>query len=75
MDNIESNRLQQLYSLAEKVPLSKRRAIAFVGSRTRLERLAAEKKIRAVKLAPNRQNGRWECNGADVLRYAKPKDL
>ena len=67
------DRLQQIFAAAEKVPLSKNQASIFVGGRSRLERLAAEKKIRYVKTS-DKPNGRWDCNGADVLRYAKNQE-
>lgn len=42
-----------------------------VGGRARLERLICEGKIRANKGNENAQNGKWQCNAADVLRYAR----
>lgn len=65
---IETNRLNTILIVAEKITLSKHIAQQFVGGQRRLERLVAEKKIRAPKSSP-RRNGRWECNAADVLRY------
>lgn len=56
---------------AECVTLSKNQAAILVGGRRRLERLAAEKKISYVKTT-DKKNGRWECKGSDVLRYAIP---
>lgn len=44
-----------------------------VGGRNRLERLIIEGKIRATKGNENAQNGKWLCNAADVLRYARMK--
>jgi hypothetical protein len=42
-----------------------------VGGRARLERLIVEGKIRAEKVNTKAQNGKWQCNASDVLRYAK----
>lgn len=44
-----------------------------VGGRSRLERLIVEGKIRATKKNGAVQNGKWQCNAADVLRYARTK--
>lgn len=44
-----------------------------VGGRARLERLIVQGKIRAQKGNGSVQNGKWMCNAADVLRYAKSK--
>lgn len=62
------DRLQQIMKAAEKLPLSKNQAAILVGGRRRLERLAAENKITYIKTT-DKQNGRWECKGSDVLRY------
>lgn len=62
------DRLQQIFRAAEHLTLSKNQAIILVGGRSRLERLEAEGRIRKVKRT-GRQNCRWECNAADVLRY------
>ena len=42
-----------------------------VGGRARLERLIVEGKIRAEKVNAQAQNGKWQCNDSDVLRYAQ----
>lgn len=42
-----------------------------VGGRARLERLIVEGKIRAEKVNSHAQNGKWQCNASDVLRYAQ----
>ncbi len=44
-----------------------------VGGRARLERLIVEGKVRAEKGNSRVQNGKWLCNAADVLRYARVK--
>lgn len=42
-----------------------------VGGRARLEQLIIEGKIRAEKFNTQAQNGKWQCNASDVLRYAR----
>lgn len=63
------DRFQVVLKVAKGIMFSKNTAQAFVGGRSRLETLVAEKKIRAEKTT-DKQNGRWECNASDVLRYA-----
>lgn len=65
------DRLQEILMAAEAVTFSKNQSAILVGGRRRLERLAAEKKISYVKTT-DKKNGRWECKGSDVLRYAMP---
>lgn len=65
------DRLQEIMMAAEGVTFSKNQSALLVGGRRRLERLAAEKKISYVKTT-DKKNGRWECKGSDVLRYAIP---
>lgn len=62
------DRYHTVLRAAQYMTLSKNQAQILVGGQRRLERLVAEDKIRARKTS-NRQNGRWECNGSDVLRY------
>lgn len=63
------DRFQVVLKVAKGIMFSKNVAQAFVGGRSRLERLVAENKIRAEKTT-DKQNGRWECNADDVLKYA-----
>ncbi|WP_099146675.1 hypothetical protein [Bacteroides sp. KFT8] len=67
------DRLQEIMMAAEGVTFSKNQSSALVGGRRRLERLASEKKIAFVKTT-DKKNGRWECKGSDVLRYAMPQN-
>lgn len=62
------DRYQEILQAAKDVTFSKRTAQKLVGGQRRLERLVAQNKIRALKTTPA-QNGRWECNAADVLRH------
>ena len=41
-----------------------------VGGRGRLFKLVGSGDIRAEKIPPNRQNGRWYCNAYDVIKWA-----
>lgn len=50
-----------------------REAADIVGGRGRLSRLVESGKIRAKKIPPNRQNGRWYCNAWDVMKFATLK--
>ena len=67
------DRLHEIMKAAEKVTFSKNQATILVGGRRRLERLATEKKIAYVKTT-DKKNGRWECNGSDVLRFTVDKE-
>lgn len=67
------DRLQQIMKASEKVTFSKNQSAVLVGGRRRLERLTAEKKISYVKTT-DKKNGRWECKGSDVLRFAIDKE-
>ena len=52
------------------ITFSKNTAMKLVGSRTRLEQLVAEGKIRMERNS-EAQNGKWNCNAGDVLYHAK----
>ena len=67
--------MEDIYSAIRKaqITFSKSQAMKIVGGRTRLERLAATKKIRVNVRGGNYRMGQWECNGEDVLRYALDK--
>lgn len=49
------------------ITFSKATAAKLVGGRYQLEKLIKEGKIRAEK-SDARQNGKWFCNGSDVLK-------
>lgn len=55
------------------ITFSQREAEKIVGSRGRLFDLVGKGVIRAEKIPPNRQNGRWYCNAYDVLKHASLK--
>ena len=64
-------RLQTILRLMNDRTVGKRMSEQLVGGRARLERLIVEGKIRADKVNASAQNGKWQCNASDVLRYAK----
>lgn len=64
-------RLQTILRLMNDRTFGKRMSEQIVGGRARLERLIVEGKIRADKVNATAQNGKWQCNASDVLRYAK----
>lgn len=66
---VEFDRYHTVLRAAQNVTFSKNTAAKLVGGQRRLETLVASDRIRAIKTT-DRQNGRWECNGSDVLRYA-----
>ena len=53
-----------------QIKFSKREAAKIVGGEYRLERLVEKGEIRMEKPTA-KQNGKWFCNGADVIRNAK----
>lgn len=65
---IKFDRYRTILRAAQHVTFSKNTAAKLVGGQRRLENLVAQDRIRAIKTT-DRQNGRWECNGSDVLRY------
>jgi len=64
-------RLQTILRLMNDRTFGKRMSEQLVGGRARLERLIVEGKIRADKVNASAQNGKWQCNASDVLRFAK----
>lgn len=73
---IQSNEIQQ-YNTILRVMNSEtfglRTSERIVGGRARLMRLITAGSIRAQKVNGTAQNGKWQCNAGDVLRYAKDK--
>ncbi len=67
------DRLTIILTAANRVQFTKTQAAVLVGGRRRLERLAAQGRIRYSVIDDGRF-GRWQCNGADVLRYAKERE-
>lgn len=71
-DNTAGMILENILLAMEGIKFSKSQASGIVGSENRLEKLVESGKIRAEKKA-DCQNGKWFCNGADVLRYCSYK--
>lgn len=69
--NEDSARLAVILRVMNGKTFGFRYSEAIVGGRARLERLITEGKIRAEKVNQQAQNGKWQCNASDVLRYAK----
>ena len=73
---IQSNEIQQ-YNTILRVMNSEtfglRTSERIVGGRSRLMRLIEQGHIRAEKVNGSAQNGKWQCNASDVLRYARTK--
>ena len=71
---IQSNEIQQ-YNTILRVMNSEtfglRTSERIVGGRARLMRLITAGSIRAEKVNGQAQNGKWQCNAGDVLRYAR----
>lgn len=63
-------KLTSIYLAMNDKTFGQREASEIVGSRRKLLRLVGEGKIRAEK-PTKKQNGKWFCNAADVLRYVK----
>lgn len=59
-----------VHAILSQETFGQRLAAEIVGGRGRLLRLIEGKKIRANK-PTNKQNGKWFCNAADVLKYAQ----
>lgn len=74
METLQSNRYDTVLRAAKYVTLSKSQAQILVGGRRRLERLVLENKIRCPGEIGIKFN-RWECNGADVLKYTIDPDV
>ena len=71
-DNTAGIVLENILLAMEGIRFSKSQASGIVGSENRLEKLVESGKIRAEKKT-DCQNGKWFCNGADVLRYCSYK--
>ena len=71
MINLDSVKLDVIYRVMNSETFGLRKAERIVGGRARLLRLIEEGKIRAEKVNSRAQNGKWQCNAGDVLRYAR----
>ena len=71
MINIEALQLETIYRVMNAETFGLRESQRIVGGHKRLMRLIEEGKIRAEKVNSQAQNGKWQCNAGDVLRYAR----
>lgn len=53
------------------VVFSKTTAAKLVGGRGKLGKLIEQGRVRVEKKASGKQNGKWYCNGGDVIRNMK----
>ena len=71
--NEDAERLLNIMRVMNGLTFGLRFSEKIVGGRARLERLIIEGKIRADKGNRAAQNGKWQCNASDVLKYAMAK--
>lgn len=71
MYNEDKARLDTILRVMNGKTFGFRYSEKIVGGRARLEQLIIDGKIRAEKVNSQAQNGKWQCNAGDVLRYAK----
>lgn len=62
--------LENIFLVMDGLNFSKDTSAMIVGGKMKLTNLIAAGKIRAVKEQP-KQNSKWKCNAADVLRYCR----
>ena len=68
--NVEAIHLENILCVMEKFTFSKDTAAFIVGGKKKLEDLIAQGKIQAEKRSKT-QNGKWQCNAAQVLRHCR----
>lgn len=68
--DIDGIHLANILAAMERLTFGKDVAAQIVGGSKRLERLIASDEVRAVKRC-GKQNGKWYCNAADVLRHCR----
>lgn len=68
--NNDTQRLTCILEVMNNETFGQRKAARLVGGLGRLLQLIEDGKIRSDK-PTNKQNGKWFCNAADVLKYAK----
>lgn len=71
MINLDAVKLDVIYRVMNSETFGLKTSTRIVGGRARLLRLIEEGKIRAEKVNSKAQNGKWQCNAGDVLRYAR----
>ena len=70
-ESLDSLKLDVIYRIMNGETFGLRQSERIVGGRTRLLRLIEEGQVRAEKVNCKAQNGKWQCNASDVLRYAR----
>ena len=70
-NSLDSLKLDVIYRIMNGETFGLRQSQRIVGGRARLLRLIEEGKVRAEKVNGKAQNGKWQCNASDVLRYAR----
>lgn len=68
-DNTVEAKLENILAVMDRETFGQRKAATIVGGLERLKRLMVQGKIRWDK-PTCKQNGKWFCNAADVLKYA-----
>lgn len=68
-------RLETIFHVMNGETFGLRTSERIVGGKSRLEKLITEGKVRAEKVNGKAQNGKWQCNASDVLRFARIKHL
>lgn len=71
MINLDSIKLDVIYRIMNSETFGLRQSERIVGGHARLMRLIVDGKIRAEKVNSKAQNGKWQCNAGDVLRFAR----
>ena len=71
IESLDSLKLDVIYRIMNGETFGLRQSQRIVGGRARLLRLSEEGKVRAEKVNSKAQNGKWQCNASDVLRYAR----
>ena len=69
IDGTAEAKLADILAIMDRETFGQRKSASIVGGLKRLMRLMEEGKIRSDK-PTNKQNGKWFCNAADVLKYA-----
>ena len=75
LTNDDKERLETIYLVMNRETFGQRTSARIVGGMTRLMKLITDGSIRAEKVNGKAQNGKWQCNAGDVLRFARLKNL
>ena len=68
--NLAEIQLENIFLVMERFNFCKDMAATIVGGPRKLEQLIASGKISAEKRSSS-QNGKWQCNAAQVLRHCR----